>query len=242
MTKTEAVCELAIRIANDDSHGYSQANRWGNPDFDCSSLVIWLWTQCGVDVKSRGATYTGNMLQAFLQAGFRKVNPATEQLLAGDILLNVKSHTALYIGDNRIVEAAGSETGTAYGNPGDQTGQEIRIHAYYNFPWDYILRYTGDEEIPLPDTGTDSGSDAISYSDMDFVPGAVPLLQAGDFGPGVAAMQGALSYHGFYILKNINGVFDSQTDAALRNFQTVHRIEVDGVAGQETWTELFLWR
>jgi hypothetical protein len=29
----------AVAIANDDSHGYDQTNRWG-PDYDCSSLVI----------------------------------------------------------------------------------------------------------------------------------------------------------------------------------------------------------
>ena len=28
--------------------------------------------------------------------------------------------------------------------PGDQPGQEAYIHDYYDFPWDGVLRYTGD--------------------------------------------------------------------------------------------------
>ena len=37
--KIEAAVNWAIQIANDNSHGYDQANRWG-PDYDCSSLLI----------------------------------------------------------------------------------------------------------------------------------------------------------------------------------------------------------
>ena len=65
MTKTESAVQWAINIANDNRHGYSQANRWGNPDYDCSSLVISAWQQAGVPVKSNGATYTGNMYNVF---------------------------------------------------------------------------------------------------------------------------------------------------------------------------------
>ena len=32
--------------AQDDSHGYDQANRWG-PDYDCSSAVIQAWQNAG---------------------------------------------------------------------------------------------------------------------------------------------------------------------------------------------------
>lgn len=61
------------KIATDDSHGYSQDSRWGNPDYDCSSLVIQAWEQAGVPVKTAGATYTGNMYNIFLKWGFKDV-------------------------------------------------------------------------------------------------------------------------------------------------------------------------
>lgn len=75
--KNAAIVESATsfmeRIASDDSHGYSQESRWGTPDYDCSSLTITAWQQAGVPVKTKGATYTGNMWHAFIACGFTDV-------------------------------------------------------------------------------------------------------------------------------------------------------------------------
>lgn len=145
MSKTEEAVQWAISIANNPAYGYDQGSRWG-PDYDCSSLVITAWQKAGVPVKDRGATYTGNMLLAFLQAGFVKVTDGS--LRRGDVLLNVKSHTAMHIGGGQLVEAAGNESGgITGGQPGDQTGNEIRIRSYYDFPWDYVLRYPEEEAV-----------------------------------------------------------------------------------------------
>ena len=95
MTKTEKAVTWAIEIANDPAHGYDQDNRWG-PDYDCSSLVISAWQQAGVPVKTKGATYTGNMKSVFLSCGFKdvtsKVNLSTGSgMKRGDVLLNIAS-------------------------------------------------------------------------------------------------------------------------------------------------------
>ena len=95
MTKTESAVQWAIGIANDNRHGYSQANRWGNPDYDCSSLVISAWQQAGVPVKSNGATYTGNMYNVFRACGFTDVTSSCNRatgagMQRGDVLLNVR--------------------------------------------------------------------------------------------------------------------------------------------------------
>lgn len=229
----DQVCDLAVKIAQDDSHGYSQINRDGNPDYDCSSLVIYCWTACGVDVRSRGATYTGNMLQAFLQSGFRKVDPVTESLQRGDVLLNVIHHTALYIGDNQIVQATIAETGTTHGHPGDQTGKEIGIFPYYDYPWDYVLRYENNPAQVI--------NDYISYFDSDCQSTMMPMINRSDYGPAVCAMQGALKYHGFYN-GSVTGLFNEAVERALKEFQRVHRLTIDGICGPETWNELMFWR
>ena len=83
---TEAV-SWAVGIAQDDSHGYSQYNRWG-PDYDCSSLVISAYEQAGVPVKEAGATYTANMRRAFEQCGFKSIKYGSGTvLMKGDVLL-----------------------------------------------------------------------------------------------------------------------------------------------------------
>lgn len=146
MTIPEKAVEFAVSVANDNSHGYDQAKRWG-PDYDCSSLVIAAYKAGGVPLAS---TYTGNMWRDFLDHGFSVpsgVDLATGAgLQPGDVLLNERSHTALYIGNGQIVNAGGNEFGgSTGGQAGDQTGREIAIVPYYNFPWDTVLRYGAEE-------------------------------------------------------------------------------------------------
>lgn len=147
MGKVETAAKFMETIAKDDSYGYDQLKRWGNPDYDCSSLVISAYEQAGIKVKSAGATYTGNMYTAFIKCGFKDVSSSISYgvgagLKRGDVLLNKQHHTAMYLGNGKLAEAAGNEKGGIYGGtPGDQTGKEIRIQNYYNYPWDVILRY-----------------------------------------------------------------------------------------------------
>mgnify|MGYP002769497887 CR=1 FL=1 len=148
MTKTEKAIRQMETWAKDDSHGYDQDYRWGEKgDYDCSSAIISAWENAGVPVKSKGATYTGDMRTVFLSCGFKditnKVNVATGAgLIRGDVLLNTVHHTAMYCGNGKEVEASINEKGTAHGGkPGDQTGKEFLIRNYRNYPWDCILRY-----------------------------------------------------------------------------------------------------
>lgn len=155
----------AEKIANDDSHGYSQSNRWGPGDYDCSSLVISAYEQAGVPVKDNGATFTGNMHSVFTsnKCGFKdvtaKVNRSTgANIIAGDVLLNHANHAAMSIGDGKVVQASIDENGNISGGQvGDQTGKEIYTRSYYNYPWDVVLRYpestsvvklAGDSKLP----------------------------------------------------------------------------------------------
>ena len=154
----EDAVEWAIGIANDDSHGYDQTNRWG-PDYDCSSLVIQAWQNAGVPVKTQGASYTGNMYDAFIACGFidvtSQVNLSSGSgVIRGDVLLNIVHHTAMSIGNGQIVQASINEHGeTTGGQTGDQTGREIYTRSYYNYPWDKVLRYPGGGGSITPSGG-----------------------------------------------------------------------------------------
>lgn len=162
MTKIESATQWMINLANDNSHGYDQSNRWG-PNYDCSSAVISAWQQAGVPVKTNGASYTGNMKSVFLRTGFSEVKSQIvlsngSGLKRGDVLLNQASHTAMYIGNGQIVHASINEFGgITGGQTGDQTGKEICIRSYYNKPWDSVLRYQ-DGGTPAPDPNPDANA------------------------------------------------------------------------------------
>ena len=144
----EQALQWAIAIANDNSHGYSQSNRWGNPDYDCSSFVISALKASGFDVGS--ATYTQNMRTQLTPRGFTWIPwnqiGSAANLRRGDILLNdssvtSKQHTEFYLGNNQNVGAHGNK---GYPAAGDQTGKEISVSGYYNHPWTGVLRYKDD--------------------------------------------------------------------------------------------------
>ena len=113
----ETAISWAISIANDNSHGYSQQSRWG-PDYDCSSFVISAFKYAGVDTGS--ATYTGNMRSQFTAHGFQWIPWSSiggvGNLQRGDILLNEKTHTEIYLGNNQNV---GAHSNRGYPQTGD---------------------------------------------------------------------------------------------------------------------------
>lgn len=148
MGKIEKAVSFAENVANDNTHGYDQLDRFGRyGDYDCSGLVIMACENAGIHVKASGATYTGNMYSAFKKSGFtdvtKDVNTATgADMMRGDILLTPNKHVAFYCGAGKMVDARINEKGTTKGGKkGDQTGHEIEIHAYKNHPFRYVLRY-----------------------------------------------------------------------------------------------------
>ena len=165
--------QWAVNIADDDSHGYSQAVRWA-PDYDCSSFVISALEAAGIPMKAYGATYTGNMPAALKACGFvnvfSAVNIATgDGLQYGDILLNPVTHTEIYMG-GYTVGAHCSETGGKYGQAGDQTGNEISIQKYKNKNYTQVWRLAGD--------GKNSETLIAGYRDI-----AMKVIR-GDYGNG----------------------------------------------------------
>ena len=150
MSKIESAIKWMEDTAADDSHGYDQTNRWG-PDYDCSAAVITAWQQAGVPVKTKGASYTGNMYGIFKKCGFEDVTTSvnlttTKGLKRGDILLKKGHHVAMYCGNKKEVEASINELGKAVGGKkGDQTGKEFLVRSYRNYPWDCVLRYTAED-------------------------------------------------------------------------------------------------
>ena len=222
MSVIEKAIAWALDIANDPAHGYDQTSRWG-PNYDCSSFVISAFKAAGLPLT---ATYTGNMKYDFLRNGFVAVTDGT--LRRGDVLLHEKNHTALYIGNCQIVQASINERGgITGGQSGDQTGSEIGIRSYYNYPWDVVLRYVGDLGEETEPSEPES---------------QLPMLQQGDTGGAVLSMQ-TLLIHKWAIScgpDGADGDFGPNTKMALEMFQARMSLEVDGVCGSKSWKKLIV--
>lgn len=229
MNVIDKAINWAVSIANDNSHGYDQLHRWG-PDYDCSSLLISAWQQAGVPVQANGATYTGNMKNVFVKCGFEAIKfNRSVSLKRGDVLLNEKHHTAMYIGDGKVVMASINEQGKAVGGrTGDQTGREILTCNYYvpSYGWDYVLRYPTQEEV-------------INVSVT------LRQIKEGDICVEVGMVQTLLNKLG-YVGKNgraltVDNDFapNGNTAYAVANFQKAKGLNPDKVVGQKTYSYLF---
>lgn len=149
---TKAV-ETAKKIAADNSHGYDQEERLGNPDYDCSSFVSKCLRDAGFNVARD--SWTGNLYSQLIKCGFKNVNGASVK--AGDIFLTPERHVVIVVSPTKIAHASLNEKGKITGGePGDQTGKEICIRSFYtpSYGWKYHLRYEPDE--PEVETGTGS--------------------------------------------------------------------------------------
>ena len=133
MGKIDDYIAYMMELVTNPKHGYDQIHRWGE-DYDCSSAIITA-VQTVIPVKDAGATYTGNMRKAFEKCGFRAIPYLKGMvLIRGDILLNEKYHTAMYIGNGKIAQFSVNEKGTVTGGqPGDQTGRESSVGNFYKY-------------------------------------------------------------------------------------------------------------
>lgn len=242
MTIPERAAQIAVQIANDDRHGYSQANRYGTldgGDFDCSSLVIYCYHRAFLEAgisptpQNAGASYTGNMLAGFTRCGFKSFrDDHGAGLQVGDVLLNEQKHTAIVCSLNpvKVVNARGDIDGVA----GDSTGTEIRIQNYWSFPWDFVLRY--DPKAPV-ESVPESNTVGQQMADKIIAQRWWPTLKLYSKGEWVKVLQTLLNAKGNYGLE-VDGEFGVFTYSAVNKFQAAHGLERDGIVGNETWKEL----
>ena len=169
------------------------------------------------------------MRAAFIKDGFKSI-PYKKgmSLFRGDVLLNEKHHTALYIGDGKIVQASINEKGKATGGQtGDQTGGEIAVRSFYEYKygWDYILRFVAAEP------------DDTRYIEME-VPRLTKGMRRAEVGT-VQVLLNALGYAG----KNgrplkIDCDYGANTEYAVSLFQASKGLPSDGICGKLTWPAL----
>jgi peptidoglycan hydrolase-like protein with peptidoglycan-binding domain len=77
----------------------------------------------------------------------------------------------------------------------------------------------------------------LVYLLFQFFRGLIMALKKGSNGDEVAAIQDSLKASGYYT-GAIDGVFGSETETAVKNFQKSVGLKVDGVVGPETYEAL----
>lgn len=126
-------------------------------------------------------------------------------------------HVGIYLGDGYVVDARGHAYGVMH----------TKLETY---AWDHyaILKGMKNEEgdVTMPDTPTIPADEKRD------------TIRQGAKGPTVVEMQGRLKTHGITVdgeQIKVDGVFGPITDAAIREFQRVNGLEIDGVCGPKTW-------
>lgn len=98
--KVEKLLIEAQRIANDNNYTYSQNNRMGEYQYDCSSLVYRLYKKYfNIEVPINTASYTEK---------YRVGSATTVKLQSGDVLWR-QGHVIIYIGEGKFVAAQGDK-------------------------------------------------------------------------------------------------------------------------------------
>lgn len=150
MGRVSNFVRFVIEWCEDDSHGYSQINRWG-PDCDCASLIYMSARSAGYSVPNSGTRYTGTLREHFAAAGFavERFNGSFSQYKAGAVFLAEGKHVELYLGNGMFGGARIDEHGSIEGCcSGDQTGNEVSVVSVYlpSYGWDYVLIPPDDDD------------------------------------------------------------------------------------------------
>ena len=186
-------------------------DQFGFKVHDCIGLIKGaLWSE----TPDEAAVYvkdqdvsTNGMYKAAVEKGRMNTFPKHPGQLVFKGDLSDLYHVGVYIGTNMIVEAKGH----AYGV----------VVSKLTSSWTYWCQCPWAED--------DTGNLAVK---------APFNMSYGDSGKEVQLLQMALAMRGYDIGRwGMDGEFYKATDKALREFQKDHGLEVDGIAGTQTWQE-----
>lgn len=95
-------------VATFDSFGYSQGNRMGSNQVDCSSMVYRAWKHFGVKLGDTDYAPTANSIRSWCERTGKTISES--DLQAGDLLLR-SGHVEMYIGNGQKFGAHGTNNG-----------------------------------------------------------------------------------------------------------------------------------
>ena len=214
----------------DRAQGREYGSKWiGHTVADCSGLFSWAFKQLG------GYMYHGSdtMYRKYcvnkgeLRKG-KRTDCGTLKPGTAVFVWNGKkySHVGLFVGDGTVIEAMGTINGVT----------TTRVTAGKWTHWGELVG------IDYVNTGKEASSNVISTGAAGGVeksPSGQPTLRRGSKGDAIRELQTMLDKLGYDLGPcGIDGDFGKATEAAVRSFQSDHRLTVDGIAGPATYGEL----
>ena len=222
--------ELGKTKDSDRAQGREYGSKWiGHTVADCSGLFSWAFKQLG------GYMYHGSdtMYRKYcvnkgeLRKG-KRTDCGTLKPGTAVFVWNGKkySHVGLFVGGGTVIEAMGTINGVT----------TIRVTAGKWTHWGELVG------IDYVNTGKEASSNVISTGAAGGVeksPSGQPTLRRGSKGDAIRELQTMLDKLGYDLGPcGIDGDFGKATEAAVRSFQSDHRLTVDGIAGPATYGEL----
>lgn len=198
--------------------------------FDCVCLIkgiLWGWLG-KTDKVYGGATYVSNGVPDVgteqMIAMCDGVSSNFSNIVAGELVW-MNGHVGAYIGDGLVVECSPAWENdvqiTCCANVKNVSGYHSRVWTKHGkLPW---VKYTGGV-VPTP-TPQPKPVDDNPYK-------VLPLLKYGSTGDLVTLLQIQLKI-------DADGIFGSQTESAVKAYQTSKKLEVDGIVGKNTYKALF---
>ena len=189
-------------------------SKWiGRRVADCSGLFVWAYKQLGAFIYHGSNTIWNKYCssQGKLSGGKRADGKPIKPGTAVFLYRASDSnrhHIGLYIGNDTVIEAKGTQYGVVTSKLSH---------------W--------DEWGELKD---------VNYSGVTWDEGGTPavtVMKNGSRGEAVKALQTLLNKAGFDC-GNVDGIFGSKTEAAVRLFQESKGLKVDGIAGEATQNAL----
>lgn len=197
--------------------------KWvGHRVADCSGLFVWAYRQCGLSIAHISTTiytqYCGKKgkLTTELKA---TLLPGTA-VFTGDTESN-HPHVGLYVGSNKVIEAAGVDAGVCTSN---LTATKWKWYGQLK-----DVSYSSENAPETPSAPQDDKQPTTT----------LPTLKRGSKGEYVTLLQTKLANLGYDLGSyGVDGDFGKATEAAVKKFQKDHGLEQDGIVGKKTWAAL----
>lgn len=180
--------------------------------FDCRGFTRWMLGQAGLSLAGGGATSQYETNSNWVVKGKIEDMPRGLVCCVFKRKENKMSHTGMYVGGGQIIHCSTTvKTGTLNDKP---------AWTHFGIP---AGLYT-DDELKEAGVNVEDGKN-------------IPTLRRGAAGETVKKLQTLLN-HAIDAGLDVDGNFGSKTEEAVKAFQRMNGLTVDGIVGPKTWAEL----